>query len=367
MKIYTLTFLIKNYGSVLQAYALQSRLKEFGADPSVIIRTPKVRHSKLYSYFQVLKPVKHYNLIQRIKKRLSVGKYAEKNRKLQQFIKENVSVFKVTDKVQFMKTISSDTIFLVGSDQIWSMALSPLSPWYTLRWAEKAINKKYSYAASIGLDVLTDVQKIAYRDELAKFDVISLREKQAVDLLKPFFPGKIRQDLDPTLLYDGNFWRKMESPCIEREPYVFVYMLRPDKHVIQLAKKVAKTKKCKVIYTGLLADRFRGVSTVCDAGIAEFLSYIDNAEVVIANSFHGTVFSVLFEKPFLSVKVASTSSRVESFLCMIGLMSQYVEDVNLDYSLSIDYTNARRILEEERQKSLNYIQSICNPSAKLDS
>ena len=364
MKIYTLTFLINNYGSVLQAYALQSRLKELGTEPTIIIKGTNKRPSLLsrfYSLLLVFKPVKHYSLIQRIKKRLHVRKYAEKNRKLHKFLEENISITTMEDERQFLNEIPSTAVFLVGSDQIWSMALAPLSGWYTLHWAENSANRKYSYAASIGLDSLTEEQLISYSKELTKFEVVSLRERHALNLLSPLFPEKIRQDLDPTLLYDGDFWRKLKSPKLVQEPYVFVYMLRPDENVIRLSKKIANERKCKVVYTGLLADNYKGVTTVCDAGIAEFLSYIDNADVVIANSFHGTVFSVLFEKPFLSVKVASTSSRVESFLSMVGLMSQYVENVNQDYSLTVNFAEVRRILEKEREKSLNYLKTICQP------
>ena len=358
MKIYTVTFLINNYGSLLQAFALQSRLREFGTEPDILVKLPKHRTSRLRSWLSVLKPVKHYSLMQRIKKLLHVRRYAEKNKKLSQFKNSNISYTNIEDEHSFCKNISIGDLFLAGSDQIWSVALGPLSKWYTLQWIEKKGIKRYSYAASIGLSELSEEQINAYKVGLSGFQVISLREKHAVDLLSPGFAGKIRQDLDPTLLYDKTFWRKIESSRLVEEPYVFVYMLRPDNNVIKLAKRIAQEKGYKVIYTGLLADHYHGVETVCDAGIPEFLSYIDHAEAVIVNSFHGTVFSVLFEKPFLSVRVASTSSRVESFLEMTGLMSQYVEDVNGTYSLNPDFSAALKILEKERDKSLEYLKSI---------
>ncbi len=361
MKIYTVTFLINNYGSLLQAYALQSRLRDFGAEPEILVKLPKQRPSRLMSWLSVLKPVKHYSLIQRIKKRLHVRKYAEKNKKLGQFRNSNISYINIEDEHLFCKNLSTEDLFLAGSDQIWSVALGPLSKWYTLQWIDKKGLKKYSYAASIGLSELSEEQISVYKEGLSDLQVISLREKQAVQLLSQVFPATIRQDLDPTLLYDGSFWRKIESPRLVEEPYVFVYMLRPDNNVIKLAKRIAQKKGYKVIYTGLLADHYHGVETVCDAGIPEFLSYIDHAEAVVVNSFHGTVFSVLFEKPFLSVKVASTSSRVESFLEMTGLISQYVEDVNRPYSLNPNFSAALKILEKEREKSLEYLKTICSP------
>ena len=360
MKIYTVTFLINNYGSLLQAYALQSRLRDFGAEPEILVKLPKQRPSRLRSWLDVLKPVKHYSLMQRIKKRLHVRRYIEKNKKLGQFRNSNISFINIEDEHLFCKNLSTEDLFLAGSDQIWSVALGPLSKWYTLQWIDKKGLKKYSYAASIGLSELSEEQISVYKEGLSDFQVISLREKQAVKLLSPIFPAKVRQDLDPTLLYDKTFWRKIEAPRLVEEPYVFIYMLRPDNNVIKLAKRIAQEKGYKVIYTGLLADHYHGVETVCDAGIPEFLSYIDHAEAVVVNSFHGTVFSVLFEKPFLSVKVASTSSRVESFLEMTGLISQYVEDVNRPYSLNPNFSAALKILEKERDKSLDYLKSICS-------
>lgn len=359
MKVFTVTFLIKNYGSLLQTYALQTCLKEFGAEPVIIVQKYNGKRSRILTLLSILKPVKHYSLIQRIKKHIHVRKYSEKNKKLEEFRKQNISVIQISDKESFLHMIADNDIFLAGSDQIWSMAQSPLSPWYTLQWTKNVKNKRYSYAASIGLSALSQDQILSYSNNLSSFEIISLREKHAISLLTPLFPNRVRQDLDPTLLYDASFWRIIESKRLIDEPYIFVYMLRPDKNVIKLARRVAKDLKCKILYTGLLADNYRGVTTICNAGIEDFLSYIDNAEAVIVNSFHGTVFSVLFEKPFLSVKVASTSSRVESFLSMVGLMSQYVENVNQDYSLSVNYTNVRQVLEKERQKSLNYLQSIC--------
>lgn len=361
MKIYTVTYLINNYGSILQAFALQSRLREFGAEPEILVKLPKQRPSRIKLWLSVLKPVKHYSLMQRIKKRLHVRRYAEKNKKLSQFRNSNISYATIEDEQSFCKNISTRDLFLAGSDQIWSVALAPLSKWYTMQWIDKKGVKKYSYAASIGLSELSEEQINVYKEGLSDFQIISLREKQAVQLLSPVFPAKVRQDLDPTLLYDKTFWRRIESPRLVEEPYVFVYMLRPDNDVIKLAKRIAQEKGYKVIYTGLLADHYNDVKTVCDAGISEFLSYIDHAESVVVNSFHGTVFSVLFEKPFLSVKVASTSSRVESFLEMIGLMSQYVEDVNRAYSLNPDFSAALKIVEKEREKSLEYLKSICSP------
>ena len=124
-------------------------------------------------------------------------------------------------------------------------------------------------------------------------------------------------------------------------------------------RKVAKEKKCKIVYTGSYAYIAKDVKTIYDAGVEDFLSLIDHAEAVVTNSFHGTAFSIIYEKQFLSARVATTGSRAESLLNLLGLNSQYVLDVNERFSLQIDYTKVNSILLEERKKSLDYLKSIC--------
>lgn len=359
MNIFTVTYLINNYGSVLQAFALQKCLKDFGGNPTIVRTKAPGKESLMHSLRAIIKPQKHYSFLQRLKKELQKNKFVDKNNKISGFINSYISVTEIDSIEEFNKKVSSDDVFIAGSDQIWNVINSTLSRWYSLQWIDS--NKKYSYAASIGLDKLTDLQKQLYADGLLGFQTISLRESQAVGLLTPLFKGKeVRQDLDPTLLFDGSFWRKMESKRLIDEPYVFVYMLRPDMNVIKLAKQVAKKHGYKVIYTGLYANKMTGVATICDAGIEDFLSYIDNAETVITNSFHGTVFSVLFNKPFLSVKLETTSSRVESFLSMTGLESRLVETPFQENIIpEVDYQKAEHILENERKKSLDYLATIC--------
>lgn len=367
MNIYTVTNLYNNYGSILQAFALQSRLKELGVIPYVILdkSNEKKGDSRILSYLKVLRPRENYSLFKRIKLRFQARKFTRKNLKLQNFIKDNISTLRVIDKDSFFKSIKSDDILLAGSDQIWNVLNSPLSDWYTFQDVHDLKIKRYSYAASIGLSQLSNKQIEDFTQKLPTFQCISLRERHAYAILKPIFPDKVREDLDPTLLYDGAYWKRKASERIVKEPYIFVYMLRPSRDVIAIAKKVAKEKKCKILYTGLEVVNDKAIRTIFDAGIEDFLSLVCNSETVITNSFHGTVFSILFEKPFLSVSINSTSSRVQSILEKVGLMSQFVSDSKEKYSLDINFTNANQVLAEKRIESLDYLKCICSKKEKL--
>lgn len=364
MNIYTVTLVHKNYGSLLQAFALQSCLRDFGATPHIVLKENVKKHSKAYYLLSriysdiryVLKSDPDYPFIKRLKLRLDDYKFNIKYKKLDSFIKEKISIVSIEDERILLNSIPNNSIFLSGSDQVWS-AVSKL-PWFALKWVDEKY-PKYSYAASMGKSSLNNEELKSYLESLSTFKTISVREKQAVEIFKPKLGEKVRQDLDPSLLYDQDFWRRIQSPRLIDEPYVFVYRLRPNDDVFYLARKVAKEKQCKIVYTGLYAYRAKDVQTVFDAGLEDFLSYIDHAEAVITNSFHGTAFSIIYEKPFLSAKVATTGSRAESLLTLLNLKSQYVENVHEDYSLEIDYSTVNKTLCEERKKSLEYLKSVC--------
>ena len=364
MKIYTVTYLNQNYGSFLQAYALQQAIKNLGAVPVVIQKkSPKSRKRRVLRWIYSFKPKKHYSFFQTVKLNFQKRKYREKNLKLEQFQQQYLSVEYVEDTSVIIKSIQKEDVLLAGSDQIWSMANGPLSTWYTLQWKGLPADiKRYSYAASIGLGELNEQQKIEYQQALKDFRIVSFREQQAVKMLSSYLSVETRCDLDPTLLFNGEFWGKTATAGLIEKPYIFIYMLRPDKRLIRMGQDLGKKMNCKVLYTGLMADHFEGVETVCNAGIEEFLSYIKNAEAVITNSFHGTVFSVLFEKRFVSIRLDSTSSRVENLLQMTGLTDRLLdgsENVEQIITKDIDFTIPRLRLEEERKKSLEYLKSIC--------
>ena len=365
MNIYTVTFIHKNYGSLLQAYALQACLTSFGASPYIVLKNNSTTHSKFRQLLSVLlsdiiylsRPNKDYNFSKRLQFKIDDLKFKAKYKKLDNFTKRNLSIIFIGDEKEFINSIDKTGIFLAGSDQVWN-STSRL-PWYAFQWVNNNY-PKYSYAASIGLSSLSNDEFNIYIDSLSSFNTISFREEQTFNLFRTKFPDKARQDLDPTLLCDKTFWRKIESPRLISEPYIFVYRLRPNEDVFDLARKAAKEKQCKIVYTGSYAYRAPDVQTIFDAGVEDFLSLVDYAEAVITNSFHGTAFSIIYEKPFLSAKVATTGSRAESLLSLLDLKSQYVDDINKDYTLNVDYTKVNACLENERKKSLGYLKTICS-------
>ena len=365
MRFLTVTYLIENYGSVLQAYALQSVLKDNGVEP-VIIKTkkrPAGRSSKIKKYMKVFKPTKSYTSSVRLKMIMQEGRFSEKVKKLKRFIDERISVIEVRSPKEAVSEIKDSDVLLAGSDQIWTIITGKSAGWYTFRWPGLSDDvKRASYAASASLIKLSDTQKDNYHRALRNFSTVSFREQQSVDLLRSSLSSPVRCDLDPTLLLDKERWSEISADRTESSPYVFIYMLRPDTRLIEMGKKYAAEHNCKVIYTGLMANNYSGVETVCSAGVEEFLSYIKYADAVITNSFHGMAFSILFEKQFVSVEISQTNARALNLLNKLGLTDRQIkttEDISV-LDKRIDYKQVKERLDAERASSLGYIKQLCS-------
>lgn len=359
MRVYMATFYRRNYGSALQAFALQHKLMELGCDAVLI--EPAPRDVKLIPRMvRFLKPDKHYGLGRKIKLLVQKRKMQVKYSKIDAFV--NTHILTEPFMSCYRAIQEGNCILMAGSDQIWSVIHSPVDDFYLFKFAPRNGSvRRFSYAASIGLSALTEAQIDYYKKALADFEVVSFREKVACDILGSKLVGAtVRNDVDPTLLFDGKFWGTVAAGQPREKPYIFVYMLRPDKRLMQMAYRLAKRTRREIVYMGLFVNRYRGVETVADAGVEEFLSYIKNADFVITNSFHGTVFSVLFEKRFLSVKIASTSSRAENVLGFLGLSDRLISSVDdvERASLPIDFKKANTALQEKRTSSIEYLTEV---------
>lgn len=360
MKVFTATFFRNNYGSALQAYALQQKIKELGGEPILIEKKVERKKKNLVEKIMIFfRPEKHYGPIRKIRRYLQKKIHTEKTAKINEFIELHTKVMSYETALKEIE--SNDCILLSGSDQVWSTLNHEIDGFYLFDFVHNEKTRKVSYAASIGVSELTEEQLAYYRKALKDFSAVSLREKAAYDLLKGSLDNKIiRQDLDPTLLFDGDFWNDAVSLKKPNRQYVFVYMLRPRNEVIKVARRLAKSRGLDIIYMGLYTNHYRGIKTIADGGVEDFLYYIKNADYVVTNSFHGTVFSILFEKHFVSCRIASTVSRAESLLELVGLKNHLI-DKKTDFSVALedyDYEDVKRRLAIKREESIEYLKSV---------
>ncbi len=351
MKIGILTFHnALNYGAVLQAFGLQQVLKKQGADVQIInYLNPEVER---WSSNWTLK----YNSFIKIIYRL-VFLYAplmKLKRDFRRFLCTNLNV----TKQQYSKDDlpqNFDLVF-IGSDQIWNPVLTTnMDPVF---WGRGFAGRVVTYAASSGtINKFTPNHLVQIKQYLPNLDAISVRESRLQTFLLEQFNCKSEVVLDPTLLAGRDYFESICAPrqCIEK--YVFAYSVENKPHFISIAKQVAKMYNARLIILGQKKrfQRPKGYSIISPS-IEEFLSFIKYAECVVCLSFHGTAFSLLFEKDFYTLEGGNTD-RVKEVLIPLGIQERIIgAEIKILPQKPIDYYLIRQRLAKMREKSMRFVK-----------
>ncbi len=337
--ILTMFYGSRNYGGCLQAYALQKYLEQCGADAEQINYLKTVTKSGRINHFRRLLSLSPTVLCEKLGRRLKRKKGAACDESLEQGIKTRAAVFEGfrNDFVQSSSEVYTDqTIaeankaydtFIVGSDQVWN-EVTANSP-YLLSFVAGP-KKKVSYAASISQESLSSYAKKAFKSALFSFSAVSVREQRASELLRGC-GVESEWVLDPTFLLPREHWETFAGENKYDFPYIFCYFLGEDKEMRLAAQKYAQSRGLKIISLPFLQNRPNGVDgdfgdiKPFDVSPRDFLSLIKNSQAVFTDSFHSTVFSIIFKKQFavFSRKEGRTNSRLHSLLSVAGLSDRF--------------------------------------------
>lgn len=257
-------------------------------------------------------------------------------------------------------------IYLTGSDQVWNTTHNRgIDKVFYLGFVQGG-EKKVAYAASIGMDIIPKEYQEETKRLLQKYSCISVREKSGVRLLEQLGINSTLV-LDPTLLLSKGEWCKLIRRQIHKKPYVLVYSVESkgkDEIVGKIARKIADLKGYDVVevnYSG-----YEKQIPYCDNHFFystphTFLSLMSYASFVVVSSFHGTAFAINFNKPFITVSPDRFSNRVEDLLSMVGLTNRLIQGTgeNIENLVNepMDFYKANSVLEEERKKSFDFIDS----------
>lgn len=357
MKIGILTFhAAHNYGAVLQAYGLYKYLTNLGHEVYVIDYRPQSLIKGYRRDFPEL-PKNPYKLLKLLLSEPIVRKHRIRRfDNFENFIKHRIKLYPCTEEFDG----SSFDEIIIGSDQVWNIAL--LNDKYdTLFWGTNIKTRCISYAASFGWYKFKDNDIKIIKDKLQKFSSLSIRETNSAEFLSKETGLNIEVACDPTLLLTKEEWESLCRPIKSNKPYVLCYNLLQSKDCDKLAHDLAKTHDLELIKITPRVTLGNTFSTIQDASPIDFLSYIKDADYVVTSSFHGTVFSILFNKEFYSVGLSKYGGRIKSLLEMIGLEERMLNP-DLTNLKRCNYMNAKIKLDKFISQSKLYLNNNIKPN-----
>lgn len=369
-----------NYGSMLQAYATEMIMQQMGLPFQTIACKAPINYMQENKILYIIKKllIADWKMrlgkmkIERAKKDnpMFAKNWEIRNKAFEQFAETffHVSPY-CKNREELTKMAENYSAFLVGSDQLWRTD-SVEHGYYTLEWVPDHI-RKIAYSTSIGVKEVPWFQVEKNKRFMNRFDHIALREQSACDLVYKLTGRKVPVVLDPTLLFTGDQWLGIQ----QREPltngkYIFCYLLGDNPSQREFIKRVKEKTGCKIVALQQLDDYIPSDEGFADeapyVGPREFLNYIRNAEYVFTDSFHCSVFSILYKKNFFTFSrfaegaKQSTNTRIDNLLHITGLedrrmtKNKTVEDV-ISYEGSFDGVDAK--LNAYRKSSMDYLHS----------
>ena len=359
MKIGLVSYYSRNYGAILQGYALQEILQGLGHEVIAINRGWGDYGHLVWNF--------HYSFPQFLKKTLI-------NYPFDDFVRKELRMSKPILSADDLKNISNSLdAVIAGSDQIWNVdTIKYMQHYFFLDWVDSSI-PKYSYAASFGKDCFctNTSEKLIIRDLLSQYKAISVREYSGIRICKDEFGMTASQHLDPTLLLSVDkykeLFRHIKKPAM---PYFCTYLLDTFLKKESLINRLKISMRTERIDNYAQTVRFKQQlmhKSMRMPTVYQWLANIANSQFVITDSFHGTVFSIIFNKPFICLNNAERgSARFESLLGNLGLMDRLVDLDKIEYegvldllNKKIDYTKVESKLDKLRVESLKYLKSIC--------
>lgn len=360
MKIGIMTFhSALNVGAVLQAYCLQTCLVNLG-------------HAVEFINYQPLRPRK--NLRKFIGKgfRQTFHKwkdeyythYYNKDNRFNFILKEGKTKF--TSLSQLKSTPPDCDLYIAGSDQIWNFGFSRLfDEAYFLAFGDKHI-RRVAFAASLGQNLIPEEFKESFARNIERFDLISVREKNSIDILAQLIEGdkKIEHISDPTFLLSLDQFELIEEAPVNHCDYIVSYMLPHYELGTNLERAIYFVQKELSLELINLKNPNTGhrLNRVTNKVVtpSQWLGYIKNSSFTICCSFHVVVFSLIYKKPFIVV-TPYKNNRIISLLEAVGLVDRCIYDFDVNYikeilTKSIDWNKVDKYFIKERDRSMQFLQ-----------
>lgn len=362
---------LKNFGSVLQVYALCQAVKKLGYESEVVwqsgnmSRNFDIRPNKLVKigFKLLMNPSLTFSIISMIMEARKVIVDPEKVRLFDEFVARNFKqslyspdeIGKVAESDEYYK-------FICGSDQVWATTTLYPDPMMYLRFAPR--NKRVAYAPSLGRDYIPKYNQKTIKKYVEEIDRVSVREETGRNLLAALVGRQCPVVADPTLLIRTDEWDALKADIKLPKNYILCYFLDEPSDVVKSAIcTYVKEYNKKVVVLGHVDNIDLPADCVLRpaAGPAEFLTITSKADMVITDSYHGMLFAINYHKKFWSVErnysKYDQSSRQMTVLTRLQLEDRYVKN---DYNFTddpIDYTYVQTRIEDFAKLSMDYLKS----------
>lgn len=319
-----------NYGAVLQAYALQHYIrKNSDHDVEVIDFTTK-KHEKDNRIIQI----PHNNLLYVfVSLFFQLLRFPSLKRRRNRTINFKNNYIRFSKRYSDMSELLSHPpvkdIYISGSDQVFNPN-GKYALVYYLAFDKKG-GKKVAYAPSLGIEQFNDTQQQFIYQHIQDFDALSCRETVGAKFLSSLVGKDVPCVVDPTLLLSKEEWHSIAIKPTQNHKYIFVYDLNGAENLIYMAHELKKKHNLPIVCLTSKAHKFYKVDLqIYDAGPREFIGWIENAEYVITDSFHGTIFSLIFGKEFYTyIALEKTSSRIVNLLNECSISERIIRKQSL--------------------------------------
>lgn len=349
-----------NYGGILQNYALQQVLKRLGHEPITIDYHIKLTWTRFL--LSTIKSSLLYFLPGRRRKFADFPKMHERNTITNSFVEKRIAITRpVCSYGLFLPIKYRLGCVITGSDQVWRPRYNEYLKDMYLRFVKGRKRLKIAYAASFGVD------EWEYSDELTRqcrtlaqrLDAVSVREKSGIKLCKNYLDVNAVEVLDPTLLLSADDYAALcHNVKPADEPYIAAYVLDVDEHKQKILEDFASKRNLPL----RLFTAHKGLTLT----VEQWLAMFRDASYVITDSFHGTVFSIINHKNFISIaNIDRGASRFESLLGKFGLQNRLVSSFDLVTDVpDIDWAPVDARLAQWQEKSIDFLKTSLNHKRK---
>jgi len=361
---------LKNYGSVLQVYALCESIKNLGYDSEIIWEAGNVSKNYDLRIRKIISTgVKLLTHPRLISSTFSNVKYVQQHaisEKTIEMFDRFVDLF-VKRKFYPVKKMKKNQVgeiydkFVCGSDQVWCTTTTYVDPLMYLRFVPK--EKRIAYAPSLGRNYIPSYNARQIRKYVNEIPYVSVREYTGKKLIRDLTGRDVPVVVDPTFLLHKLKWDEVKiEPSINQEYFLCYFLSMPTQQTQEkILKYIEQTGKIVVALNSKLEFIEKKVQVIYpDCGPQEFIGYVSKANCVLTDSYHGMLFSIIYQRQFWSIEREygefDQSSRQLSVLKMLNLEDRYLKSKDSISEIEIDYTVAMNKLQCEIEKSIQYIQ-----------